>query len=62
MQPVVYALDNLVPIVDLGSFYVDVLKDRLYTAGELLKTNQLTPDREEVPAPKQLQLFALETP
>ena len=40
----------------------DTLNDRLYTAGELLKTNQLTPDREEVPAPKQLQLFSLETP
>ncbi|WP_395842032.1 AAA family ATPase [Cystobacter fuscus] len=38
----------------------DTLRDRLYTAGELLKTNQLTPDREDVPASKQLQLFALE--
>lgn len=36
------------------------LKDRLYTAGELLKANQLTPDLEAVPEPKQLQLFELE--
>ncbi|HEX8441066.1 AAA family ATPase [Archangium sp.] len=36
------------------------LKDRLYTAGELLKTNQLTPDREAVPEPQQLRLFELE--
>jgi len=33
------------------------LRDRLYTAGELLKTNQLTPDREAVPEAKQLRLF-----
>ncbi|PTL84641.1 AAA family ATPase [Vitiosangium sp. GDMCC 1.1324] len=37
------------------------LKDRLYTAGELLKTNQLTPDLNLVPEPKQLRLFELET-
>ncbi len=36
------------------------LRDRLYTAGELLKTNQLTPDREQVPDAQQLQLFDLE--
>jgi len=36
------------------------LLDRLYTAGELLKTNQLTPAREDVPDPKQLRLFDLE--
>ncbi|MCY1083740.1 AAA family ATPase [Archangium lansingense] len=36
------------------------LKDRLYTAGELLKTNQLSPDLNEVPEPKQLRLFELE--
>jgi predicted ATPase len=36
------------------------LKDRLYTAGELLKTNQLTPDREQIPDPQQLRLFDLE--
>ncbi|MBM7117190.1 AAA family ATPase [Archangium primigenium] len=36
------------------------LKDRLYTAGELLKTNQLTPELEEVPSPEQLRLFDLE--
>lgn len=40
----------------------DTLKDRLYTAGELLKTNQLTPDREAVPEPRQLQLFEAEAP
>jgi len=33
------------------------LRDRLYTAGELLKTNQLTPDREAVPEASQLRLF-----
>ncbi|HYO68974.1 MAG TPA: AAA family ATPase, partial [Archangium sp.] len=36
------------------------LRDRLYTAGELLKTNQLTPDFDAVPEPKQLRLFELE--
>jgi predicted ATPase len=36
------------------------LEDRLYTAGELLKTNQLTPALDEVPEPKQLRLFELE--
>lgn len=40
----------------------DALRNRLYTAGELLKANQLTPAREEVPAPKQLQLFDVEAP
>ncbi|ATB32928.1 AAA family ATPase [Melittangium boletus] len=40
----------------------ETLKDRLYTAGELLRANQLTPEPEEVPAPKQLRLFELETP
>jgi predicted ATPase len=33
------------------------LRDRLYTAGELLKANQLTPDREAVPEPRQLNFF-----
>jgi predicted ATPase len=33
------------------------LRDRLYTAGELLKANQLTPDREAVPEPRQLDFF-----
>ena len=33
------------------------LRDRLYTAGELLKTNQLTPDRDAVPEARQLRLF-----
>lgn len=36
------------------------LRDRLYTAGELLKTNQLTPDLDAVPEPKQIQLFEME--
>ncbi|WP_224362847.1 AAA family ATPase [Hyalangium versicolor] len=36
------------------------LKDRLYTAGELLKANQLTADRDAAPDPKQLHLFGTE--
>lgn len=36
------------------------LKDRLYTAGELLKANQLTPDRDAAPDAKQLHLFGAE--
>jgi predicted ATPase len=36
------------------------LRERLYTAGELLKTNQLTPDREAIPEARQLRLFDLE--
>ncbi|MCK8501477.1 MULTISPECIES: AAA family ATPase [Myxococcus] len=34
-----------------------VLRDRLYTAGELLKANQLVPDLEAVPDAKQMQLW-----
>jgi predicted ATPase len=37
------------------------LKDRLYTAGELLRTNQLTPDREQIPTSKQIKLFDQES-
>ncbi|MCY1040666.1 AAA family ATPase [Corallococcus sp. bb12-1] len=33
------------------------LKDRLYTVGELLKANQLPPDREAVPQADQLKLW-----
>ncbi|NNC20018.1 AAA family ATPase [Corallococcus exiguus] len=33
------------------------LKDRLYTAGELLKANQLSPDRQAVPQADQLKLW-----
>ncbi|WP_199746911.1 AAA family ATPase [Corallococcus sp. AB049A] len=33
------------------------LKDRLYTAGELLKANQLAPDRQTVPDPNDLKLW-----
>jgi predicted ATPase len=36
------------------------LHDRLYTAGELLKANQLTPDLEAVPDARQLRFFGLE--
>ncbi|ADO75732.1 ATPase-like protein [Stigmatella aurantiaca DW4/3-1] len=38
----------------------ETLRDRLYTAGELLKANQLAPDLDSIPAPAQLQLFDLE--
>ena len=34
-----------------------VLRDRLYTAGELLRVNQLRPDPEERKTPEQLRLF-----
>lgn len=37
------------------------LKDRLYTAGELLKANQLSPDLEAIPEQKQLQLWERDT-
>ncbi|WP_199724539.1 MULTISPECIES: AAA family ATPase [unclassified Corallococcus] len=33
------------------------LKDRLYTAGELLKANQLSPDRKAIPQADQLKLW-----
>lgn len=33
------------------------LKDRLYTAGELLKANQLSPDRQAIPQADQLKLW-----
>ncbi|OJH38816.1 ATPase [Cystobacter ferrugineus] len=39
----------------------DTLRDRLYTAGELLKANQLAPDTEAIPEPTQLRLFDLES-
>lgn len=38
----------------------ETLKDRLYTAGELLKANQLAPDPESISEPTQLKLFDLE--
>nr|BDT30593.1 AAA family ATPase [Myxococcus sp. MH1] len=34
-----------------------VLRDKLYTAGELLKANQLVPDLDAVPEAKQMQLW-----
>ncbi|RKH47987.1 AAA family ATPase [Corallococcus llansteffanensis] len=37
------------------------LRDRLYTAGELLKANQLSPDRSAVPQPDQLKLWEHDT-
>ncbi|ATB51108.1 AAA family ATPase [Corallococcus macrosporus] len=37
-----------------------VIRDRLYTAGELLKANQLVPDLDAVPEPKQMQLWERE--
>lgn len=33
------------------------LRDRLYTAGELLRANQLAPDTSQAPAERQLRLF-----
>lgn len=40
------------------------LRDRLYTAGELLRTNQLLPDPQEIPDPegRQLKLFDRDEP
>ncbi|WP_404367648.1 AAA family ATPase [Corallococcus coralloides] len=37
------------------------LKDRLYTVGELLKANQLSPDRQAVPQADQLKLWEHDT-
>ncbi|RKG63329.1 chromosome segregation protein SMC [Corallococcus sp. CA054B] len=37
------------------------LKDRLYTAGELLKANQLAPDRQALPQADQLKLWEHDT-
>ncbi|WP_368671280.1 AAA family ATPase [Corallococcus exiguus] len=37
------------------------LKERLYTAGELLKANQLAPDRQAVPRSDQLKLWEHDT-
>ncbi len=37
------------------------LKERLYTVGELLKANQLSPDRQAIPQADQLQLWELGT-
>ncbi len=34
-----------------------ILRDHLYTAGEMLRTNQLAPDLDAVPGPEQLRLF-----
>jgi predicted ATPase len=34
-----------------------ILRDRLYTAGELLRLNQLQPDRSALPQQKQMSLF-----
>jgi predicted ATPase len=66
--PDVHAEEIVSVVAEQGRTYIarldeetrSTLRDRLYTAGELLKTNQLTPDRDEVPDPKQLRLFELE--
>jgi len=34
-----------------------VLRDHLYTAGELLRSNQLAGDRDSIPSTRQLDLF-----
>jgi len=39
-----------------------VLRDHLYTAGEMLRSNQLAPDLSAVPEPSQLKLFEAEPP
>jgi predicted ATPase len=39
----------------------ETLRDRLYTAGELLKANQLAPDPGSIPGPEQLRLFGEES-
>jgi predicted ATPase len=38
------------------------LRERLYTAGEMLRANQLAPDLGVVPDPSQLKLFEAESP
>jgi predicted ATPase len=57
----VFAEQGTTFIARLDEATRSTLRDRLYTAGELLKANQLTPDREAVPDAKQLHLFGMET-
>jgi len=39
-----------------------VLREHLYTAGEMLRTDQLAPDLSAVPEPSQLKLFEADSP
>lgn len=54
--------DGTTAIARLDDASRSALRDRLYTAGELLRANQLSPDIAAVPNPSQLALFAADEP
>lgn len=61
----IFAVDSMggaTRIAPLDEAGRSALRDRLYTAGELLRLNQMAPDPEAVPDPeaKQMQLFDME--
>lgn len=49
--------DGTTRIAPLDEASRSALRDRLYTAGEMLRANQLAPDLDAVPDPAQLKLF-----
>jgi predicted ATPase len=55
----VVSLDGVTQIAPIDDASKAIIRDELYTAGELLKLNQLTPDRTRFidPETRQLQLF-----
>lgn len=55
-------IDGTSRIARLDAASRSILHDRLYTAGEMLRTNQLAPDLEAVPGPEQLRLFDVAAP
>lgn len=50
--------NTLISTLDLASR--EALRDRLYTAGELLRLNQMSPDMAQIPRGAQLRLFGEE--
>jgi len=55
-------IDGTSRIARLDAASRSILHDRLYTAGEMLRTNQLAPDLDAVPGPEQLRLFEVAAP
>ena len=54
--------DGTTDIARLDDASRTALRDRLYSAGELLRLGQLAPDTDAVPEPAQLRLFDSTTP
>ena len=58
----VVSREGVTEIAQLDEASRSALRDHLYTAGELLRFNQLEPDTAAIPEPSQLTLFEPESP